>query len=610
MNIKKILLIPLTILLGIFLGYQSHNSEKSRKNNITDGVVYVDEGFLGKSYEVHDLHTPKFVSELLVNHKSDYQANRPTPSTKEEKIVAYYEDVIAKQYDKNDEVYEQNGTLYLNLEGTPKVIASHGEGYESAMMMPKLSASKEYVVYQLCNDKYDGCSVVLESLETKTKKVLEDVVSYAWHPKRDLLLYDGAQKDDGHAMLESEIFIFDVAGNAKVYLTDTDEFVESYPIFSEDGNSIYCSDEKTGKLLYIDMFVTTRPSYIKALKMFKTADTLGIEEIKNHAKSFKSIAKNEKFAEPNMSYWIELTFSDEMESGLYRTFTMPYIFDEISFTPEQLTIKDREAFGIPVEKMRTYDLVFNYDAKKDAKRYYCRLKSYTIPSPFGHGFYRVEKMKQVVNQAEQYVSYNYSKKGLIETILSAMVVGMILMSALYTAVMFFRRRKDGKSEKAFIYYTLMQVSMAMFLLTAPVFFRGLFSFESISMGQLTLVTAFFATLFTQAFLNTKKHLPTIDTLLNVYLVLILADMIWIFEPILMNYKLYEFFGLLYLLTAILRIKSGFKPAWFYLFGWIGLLLTIFLMDYYHLSNFTMFIGVFIEAVLLAWGLVFYVEGEG
>jgi hypothetical protein len=146
-------------------------------------------------------------------------------------------------------------------------------------------------------------------------------------------------------------------------------------------------------------------------------------------------------------------------------------------------------------------------------------------------------------------------------------------------------------------------------LTAPVFFRGLFRVEFLSMGLLSLIVAFFATLFTQAFLETKKYLPTLHTLLNVYLVLIIADMIWIFDPIMLHYKLYEFFALLFLLTAILRIKDGFKPAWFYLFGWIGLLLTIFLMDFYHMSNFLMYVGVFIEAIMLAWGLVFHAEKE-
>jgi hypothetical protein len=222
---------------------------------------------------------------------------------------------------------------------------------------------------------------------------------------------------------------------------------------------------------------------------------------------------------------------------------------------------------------------------------------------------KIEEINETLQTLQhEYQSYTYSKQNIKETIFASMVIGMILMSALYTAVLFLRRRdKNGERQKAFIYYTLMQIAMALFLLTAPVFFRGLFRVEFLSMGLLSLIVAFFATLFTQTFLETKRYLPTLHTLLNVYLVLIIADMIWIFDPIMLHYKLYEFFALLFLLTAILRIKDGFKPAWFYLFGWIGLLLTIFLMDFYHMSNFLMYVGVFIEAVMLAWGLVFHAE---
>jgi hypothetical protein len=111
------------------------------------------------------------------------------------------------------------------------------------------------------------------------------------------------------------------------------------------------------------------------------------------------------------------------------------------------------------------------------------------------------------------------------------------MSALYTAVIYIYRRK-----KEFIYYTLMQVSMTLLLLTS---FRGIF-FADTYIGELSLLIAFFATLFTKSFLETKKYLPKMNMLLNFYLVLIIADMIWIFDPLMLKYKLYAFFGLLYL----------------------------------------------------------------
>ncbi len=283
-------------------------------------------------------------------------------------------------------------------------------------------------------------------------------------------------------------------------------------------------------------------------------------------------------------------------------YVRPFVFDKNSFSPKQLDI------NISNDKLAKYlqnnqDIIkFNYQAGADERRYYFRLKSFSVPPPFKNDLFKIEPIQPYVEASDRERTYCFYKTNFIETILSSLVIGMILMSALYTAVIYVYRRK-----KEFLYYTLMQISMSIFLFTAPMFFRGVFSLDFISMQQLTLIVAFFATLFTQSFLDTKKYLPKINLLLNLYLILIIADAIWIFDPILLKYKLHEFFGLLFLLSAIIRIKNGFKPAWFYLLGWLGLLLCLFLMDFYHFSNFTMFIGVFIEAVMLAWGLV-YVSG--
>ncbi len=589
---NRAILIPIVILIGIFIGfqYEKRASKKSTK------VIYQAQ----ERGEVTELRTPKYLSEQLINHKKEYQENRPKPKDKNEEIIAYYEDTIAKEFDKNDEAYEENGTLYVNLDGNPKAIASQKD---TTPMIPKLSASKQFIAYQWYDEKNQQYEVIVENLKTRKKEVLKDAISYSWHPSLDMLLYDGSQKDDGHNLLESELYIFQPLVNLIVKLTDTKEFVETSPIFSKDGSSVYCDDAKTGRLLYFNIYSTFYGiSNIKQIKIYKTADaSMDIEEIKKHSKEFKSIEKDEKFAEKEMTYWIEVELDKDMKSGVYGGHTHPFIFDKNSFTPKQLDVNITKDMVVYLPDDR-YGIKFNYQAGVDERRYYFRLNSYTLRFPFVDDLFKIEPMPSHIENTTRETSYYFYKKGFIETILSAIVIGMILMSALYTAVIFSYTRK-----KEFIYYTLMQVSMAIFLFTAPLFFRGLFSLDFISMRQLTLFVAFFATLFTQSFLDTKKHLPKIDILLNLYLVLIIADAIWIFDPILFKYRLYEFFGLLFLLTAVLRIKEGFRPAWFYLLGWIGLLLCLFLMDFYHFSNFTMFVGVFIEAVMLAWGLV-YVSG--
>lgn len=241
MQTKKIILISLTVLLGIFLGYLSLKVDKENSSEPSKETTYIKKN-----------HTPTYLSEQIINIKTDYIENRPKPKNREEEIVAYYEDTIHSEFDKNPEAYEEMGTVYLNLDGYPKVIASNGKQYDS-VMLPKLSASKKYIAYQLCDNEYEGCVVVVEEIKSKKKKVLEGASSYTWHPKKDLLVYDGAQKDDGHAILESELFLFSPSENSITKLTDTKDLVETHPIFSKDGNSIYCAEEKTDRLLYLNL---------------------------------------------------------------------------------------------------------------------------------------------------------------------------------------------------------------------------------------------------------------------------------------------------------------------------------------------------------------------
>ena len=63
MQIKKLLLVPFTILLGIFLGYLSHNTQKEKRAQIYEEKA-------PKTIQYKDLHTPKFLSNQIINHKS------------------------------------------------------------------------------------------------------------------------------------------------------------------------------------------------------------------------------------------------------------------------------------------------------------------------------------------------------------------------------------------------------------------------------------------------------------------------------------------------------------------------------------------------------------
>ncbi len=75
---------------------------------------------------------------------------------------------------------------------------------------------------------------------------------------------------------------------------------------------------------------------IEELRIYKTADTtMSLEEIKSKETEFQKISKDEKFSDKNMSYWLQIKFSDEMKSDDYMVRYAGMDFDISSFSPEQ-----------------------------------------------------------------------------------------------------------------------------------------------------------------------------------------------------------------------------------------------------------------------------------
>jgi len=242
-KLKKALLILLVILLGIFIGFQLDTKQTLNQEsnvNLTPEI-----------HETKKISTPKYLSEQIIDYKDEHRQNRKTPTTKNERIVAYFEDFHVKEYDKNDEVYESNGTVYINLKGKVQKIVSHGAKHSSEPMMPKLSASKRFISYTLCDDN-DSCLIRVRNIALNREVILKDAVDVAWHPHDDVLLYT-LSEDDGHNITQSEVYLYDANKNSITQLTDSSEFVETGPIFSKDGNTVYCDDAKTNRLVYFSL---------------------------------------------------------------------------------------------------------------------------------------------------------------------------------------------------------------------------------------------------------------------------------------------------------------------------------------------------------------------
>lgn len=195
--------------------------------------------------------------------------------------------------------------------------------------------------------------------------------------------------------------------------------------------------------------------------------------------------------------------------------------------------------------------------------------------------------------------------------------GVVLMAAIYNAVLFIYNRQI-----MFLYYTMMQVTVVFSLLYLTNIlhqFDWFIELEKIA-HIFTNFGAVFAILFTRTFLHTKVHTPIFDKfLLLLLLILILDFILLIFNQT--NIKdLIPCIGLMGLLlfVGIRRYYQGFKPALYYSIGWFVLIASIMFNVYFKiesnrplweiilLSN-PLLIGSPLEATILALGLFYTVK---
>ena len=99
----------------------------------------------------------------------------------------------------------------------------------------------------------DGDKVVFQGLttglyiymrSTKTLRHIGPGTAPAWSPDSARVAYE-VTEDDGHAIVASELYIYDLAHDRVAQLTTTDRIVERRPSFSPDGTSL-AFDDNTG----------------------------------------------------------------------------------------------------------------------------------------------------------------------------------------------------------------------------------------------------------------------------------------------------------------------------------------------------------------------------
>ena len=201
-----------------------------------------------------------------------------------------------------------------------------------------------------------------------------------------------------------------------------------------------------------------------------------------------------------------------------------------------------------------------------------------------------------------------------EKILFGIAYGIILCAFLYNFVFFLYNR-----EKSFLYYSLLQSSLlfvliisSMSLLVFNLFERYGNIVEFLIIILMNLVFTF-SILFNMEFLNTKKHTPKIHKFLWFLFWLNILDLILVFtidESPIFDYVPSYAIILILLFSAFAVLRKGYKPAIFYIIGWLSLFIFVFLAET-SLSDssdlYLLHIGIPLESLLFSFALGFKIK---
>ena len=338
------------------------------------------------------------------------------------------------------------------------------------------------------------------------------------------------------------------------------------------------------------------------LKVFSTNEEINSSNISQYASQFKTHTQDEedvdfeivlfksednatlKQNDTYMYNWIMIELDENLSSGNYWIEHIDFEFTKHTFSTYQFVNK----FSLFGRKIFS----FEYNRTKDSKRYFLQA---------------VTNQSHVVPLASLFTPQNFSKYSVefgSKMLLSFFLFGLIFMAAIYNGALYLYNR-----EKSFLYYMLMQFFMVGVLVyltdIVDIYVMGDVEKEEPAIFFyfiLVEVVILFVLFFIRSFLETKKYLPFHDKVLHYITLFAVLDLVLFFIPIMMIFSLHSFILLYVLWVAWLRLKQGYKPALFFLFGWFALMVSVFLSDFFPDDYFALdpiLIGSTIEALFLA-----------
>lgn len=207
-------------------------------------------------------------------------------------------------------------------------------------------------------------------------------------------------------------------------------------------------------------------------------------------------------------------------------------------------------------------------------------------------------------------SFEYKNVLPFEGILYGLAYGIIFSAFIYYLLIYFSTRR-----KCFLYYSIMQ----MFVLLSLIGFVY-FSFkpypETFPQALIDIfeTSAFlFTFLFTKEILDSKKQMPFINNILNLFVFLNLADILAILVFDFSILYEYIYFYVSFLVTSIagfVSILKGNKNATFYTLGWFVLFCFVFAYEYEFIplsGIYTIHIAAPFESLIFSFALAFMLQ---
>ena len=336
--------------------------------------------------------------------------------------------------------------------------------------------------------------------------------------------------------------------------------------------------------LFLSSLLAEEITVIKDVSIYHDINhSYTIDTIATQSVTFHTMDENTSF-DNNATQWLKITLEENLSTDDYIIAYGFNDFDLCSITTQQ----GLRRFNLH----ETKHISFHFDKVRDAHVYYFRLIPSDVDAP---SFLQATTQKNFYQWIDGYIIY---------ILIAGVVLGLILMTAIYNGALYFYNR-----EISFLYYALMQVFMLGVLffhtgIPAKISFNYPFVYEYTS-----LFAAFFAVLFARSFLNTKRFLPSHDKVLLLFLVLIFADMLYFPESIIANYGLYSFTTAYFLVVGFLRFRQGYKPAGFFLTGWTVMVFGIVVLEYFQKYAYfdTLLLGSATEAIMLAGALAYKIQ---